>query len=293
MTGKDIQNAAFEKAGMRGYRADQVDAYLHTVAEYVDEQNEKIEDLTYKLKVLADKVEEYRTDEENIREALLGAQKLGSSIVNEAKAKAKAITEESQAAADEMMAQAKAKVEAITKESLQRATADLNALKRECDAEQRSYDLLKKEISKFKANIMQQYRSHIAMVMALPSVEEPKAEAEEQTVESKPEKEPEVSEEATPTVEAETVPQEEPVLDPLQTTLEEAAAAGEEPVKEEAFDVNTAEESYDAMHGDLSETIEFKRVTTQEEPREEKTGRPNYMEKFGELRFGGFNDTNK
>lgn len=68
MTGKDIQNAAFEKAGMRGYRADQVDAYLHTVAEYVDEQNEKIEDLTYKLKVLADKVEEYRTDEENIRE---------------------------------------------------------------------------------------------------------------------------------------------------------------------------------------------------------------------------------
>ena len=70
MTGKDIQNAAFEKAGMRGYRADQVDAYLHTVAEYVDEQNEKIEDLTYKLKVLADKVEEYRTDEENIREAL-------------------------------------------------------------------------------------------------------------------------------------------------------------------------------------------------------------------------------
>ncbi len=292
MTGKDIQNAAFEKAGMRGYRADQVDAYLHTVAEYVDEQNEKIEDLTYKLKVLAEKIEEYRADEENIREALLGAQKLGSSIVNEAKTKAQAITEESQAAADELMAQAKAKVEAITKESLQRATADLNALKRECDAEQRSYDLLKKEISKFKANIMQQYRSHIAMVMALPSVEEPKAETE-QTAESTLEKEPESSEKSASTVEAETASQEEPVLDPLQTTLEEAAAVCEESVEEESFDVNTAEESYDAMHGDLSETIEFKRMTAQEEPREEKTGRPNYMEKFGELRFGGFNDINK
>ena len=39
-------------------------------------------------------------------------------------------------------------------------------------------------------------------------------------------------------------------------------AEKEEPVEEESFDVNTAEESYDAMHGDLSETIEFKRMTT-------------------------------
>ena len=103
MTGNDIHNAVFEKAGMRGYRADQVDAYLHTVAAYIDEQNEKIEDLTYKLKVLAQKIEEYRADEESIRDALLGAQKLGTSIVNEAKAKAQTITDESQAAADELM----------------------------------------------------------------------------------------------------------------------------------------------------------------------------------------------
>lgn len=292
MTGKDIQNAAFEKAGMRGYRADQVDAYLHTVAEYVDEQNEKIEDLTYKLKVLADKVEEYRADEENIREALLGAQKLGSSIVNEAKVKAQALTEESQAAADEMMAQAKAKVEVITKESLQRATADLNALKRECDAEQRSYELLKKEISKFKSNIMQQYRSHIAMVMALPSLEEQKPEAEESAGErEQPAVEPEIKE--TAPVKMETAPQEETEPDPLQTTLEEAAAAGEESSGQEQLTNDDPEESYDALQGDLSETIEFKRMAAQEETHEEKTARPNYMEKFGELHFGGFNATNK
>ena len=298
MTGKDIQNAAFEKAGMRGYRADQVDAYLHTIAEYVDEQNEKIEDLTYKLKVLADKVEEYRSDEENIREALLGAQKLGSSIVNEAKAKAQALAEEAQASADEMMAQAKAKVEAITKESLQRATADLNALKRECDAEQRSYEMLKKEISKLKANIMQQYRSHIAMVMALPSIEEQKTDQEKESEETleKEQAIPFASEaaekmpenlDAAPKDAAEADSGEE--ADPMQTTLAEAADMTEKAEEEPGPILESRQEQESETKA--SATIPFARLNEQEEAHEEKQTRPNYMEKFGELRFGGFNDS--
>lgn len=294
MTGKDIQSAAFEKAGMRGYRADQVDAYLHTVSEYVDEQNEKIEDLTYKIKVLADKVEEYRADEENIREALLGAQKLGSSVVNEAKTKAQKLTEESQAAADEMLAQAKVKVEALTKESLQRATADLNALKREYETEQRNYDLLKKEISKFKSNIMQQYRSHIAMVMALPSVEEPKTESAEAAV-SEPENVPEVEQEERIAAEPETaavVSEEASAEQAQEMSAEPAVTDSEENTVPENIPENTEEESYDALQGDMGQTIEFKRAVLQETA-PVKPERPNYMEKFGELRFGGFNGTDK
>ena len=40
-----------------------------------------------------------------------------------------------------------------------------------------------------------------------------------------------------------------------------------------------------------SATIPFARLNEQEEAHEEKQTRPNYMEKFGELRFGGFNDS--
>ena len=277
MTGNDIQNAVFEKAGMRGYRADQVDAYLHTVAAYIDEQNEKIEDLTYKLRILAEKVEEYRADEESIRDALLGAQKLGTSIVNEAKVKAQNITEESQAAADELMAQTKVKVEALTKESLQRATSELNALKREYDMQQRSFEMLKKEIGKFKSNVMQQYRSHIAMIMALPSFEEKEAAAEETAV----------AEDIAPAIEvteAEPIaaPVEEPAApsfeEPEQVTLEEAVEIAEEPAAPQI-----------PVEDTTAPTIEFKRAS--EAPA--KPARPNYMEKFGELRFGSFNDTDK
>ena len=284
MTGNDIHNAVFEKAGMRGYRADQVDAYLHTVAAYIDEQNEKIEDLTYKLKVLAQKIEEYRADEESIRDALLGAQKLGTSIVNEAKAKAQTITDESQAAADELMAQTKVKVEALTKESLQRATADLTALKREYDRQQRNFDLLKKEISKFKNDVMQQYRSHIAMIMTLPSVEEKDAPAvEEPAVEAAA---PAVAEEDIPvSAPVEEAPAAEEVSAPVfeepeQVTLEEAVAEPAAPAAEEPAVVPAP------MIDETAPTIEFKRA-------EETKTRPNYMEKFGELRFGSFNSNDK
>lgn len=261
MTGKEILAAQFEKAGMRGYRADQVDAYLERIAEYVDEQNSKIDDLTYKIQVLAKKIEEYKADEENIREALLGAQKLGSNMLNDAKAKAEAITSEAQTAADEMIAQARIKVETITKESLQRATTDLNMLKREYDAEQRSLDLLKNEVSKFKSNIIKQYRSHLAMVMSLPSTD---TEVREEV----PVSENAEAEQETAPVMQETV-QEEAVLETAETVQEEAAPAAE--AVEEA---PAAEE-----------------VQPSEPAAEEKTGRPNYIEKFGELHFGGFNDS--
>ena len=262
MTGKEILAAQFEKAGMRGYRADQVDAYLERIAEQVDEQNSKIDDLTYKIQVLAKKIEEYKSDEENIREALLGAQKLGSNILNEAKSKAETITSEAQTAADEMIAQARIKVETITKESLQRATVDLNMLKREYDAEQRSLDLLKNEVSKFKSNIIKQYRSHLAMVMSLPSTETEVHEAENTEAPAEPVQEENVAVNAAEEVATESV-EAQPTEPVQEEVVEEPVAAEEEAPKQE----------------ESAETVQ-----------EEKTGRPNYIEKFGELHFGGFND---
>lgn len=172
MTGNDILKEEFERAGMRGgYRADQVDAFLKTVAKYVDDINGKNEDLSYKLKILADKIEEYKKDESSIRDALLGAQKLGASVLDEANQKAEAITRESKNAADEMLMQAKTKIESLTKESLQRANMEIAALKRECEREQRHLDSMKIEVSSFRSSILKQYRTHLDLLSNLPSYE--------------------------------------------------------------------------------------------------------------------------
>lgn len=171
MTGKEILEEEFEKAGMRGYRAEQVDTFLQSVAKYVDDQNDRNDDLTYKLKILADKIEEYKKDEGDIRDALLGAQKLGTSILNEAKAKAEAMEKEAKTSSDELLSQAKLKVESLTKDSLKKATMDINMIKREIDGEQRKLEAMKQEVSNFRSSILKQYKSHLDLLSNLPTVE--------------------------------------------------------------------------------------------------------------------------
>lgn len=190
MTGKEILQAEFEKAGMRGYRADQVDALLQSIASFVDKQKKENDDLTYKMKILADKIEEYKKDEESIRDALLGAQKMGSSILNEAKSKAEALTRESRAAAEEMLAsaqqksesmvssaktaseemlaQAKSKIENLTKDSLQKANLEIANARRESEREKKKLEAMKNEISSFRSSILKQYKAHLDLLSNLP-----------------------------------------------------------------------------------------------------------------------------
>jgi len=171
MTGKEILEEEFEKAGMRGYRAEQVDVFLKSVAKSVDEQNDRNDDLTYKLKILADKIEEYKKDEGDIRDALLGAQKLGTSILNEAKAKAEALEKGAKASSDELLSQAKLKVESLTKDSLKKSTMEINMIRREIDGEQRKLEAMKQEVSNFRSSILKQYKSHLDLLSNLPTVE--------------------------------------------------------------------------------------------------------------------------
>lgn len=198
MTGKEILEAEFEKAGMRGYRADQVDVLLQSIASFVDKQNTEIKDLKYKTQILADKIEEYKKDEESIRDALLGAQKMGSSILNEAKAKAETVIRESKSTSEEllstaqvkseamvreakttsedMLAHAKLKIENLTKESLLKANAEIANARKESEKEQKLLEAMKLEVSNFRSFILKQYKDHLDLLSNLPVVEEKSAE---------------------------------------------------------------------------------------------------------------------
>lgn len=314
MTGKEIMAEEFERAGMRGYRADQVDAFLQKVADYVDEQDVKINDLTYKIQILADKIEEYKADEENIRDALLNAQKLGSSILNEAKAKAESLTRDAQAKAesmvneaqstsDELMEQAKTKVEALTKDSLQKANAELAAVKRERDAEQRHLEAMKQEVSKFRASILKQYKAHLDLLSSLPTVEESKTaeekEAEEPEVIQAPEEVIEPAAEEPAEEKIEEIPAEE-----TAAAVEEGDSASEaEPEKIETITSELSGVEQELENEEKAQTKEFVGESKSEEKSREserheyafnrRSTRNSYVEKFGELRFGGFNDKDK
>ena len=305
MTGKEILQAEFDRAGKHGYMADQVDTLLQQIAAFVDEQENEKNDLTYKIQILADKIEEYKKDEENIREALLGAQKLGSSILNEAKSKAETITREAKASSDEMLSKARAKVDSLTKESLQKANHELAEIKHECENEQRRLEKIKKEVSTFRASLLKQYKQHLDLLNNLPSVEEAPAFTEPAASFEKPQEPIPVSVEedkpSDPHVREEETPAEEDTGFAVANseTIHSDFAAIESDIAEEEKG-HTKE-----FHSKSSESAEEKaaeEIDREENaasgPEEEKaapsfgrkSARPNYIEKFGELKFGGFND---
>lgn len=112
ITSQDIRAKAFEKAVFGGYEMGSVDDYLETVAQELDAQSKEIAVLKGKMKILADKVEEYRKTEEAMRQALVSAQQLATQIEADARAKGEAIVTEATAQSLEILSDIKKQIAA-------------------------------------------------------------------------------------------------------------------------------------------------------------------------------------
>ena len=87
LTPQEVSERAFQKASFGGYNMSQVDEFLDILTgDYSALYNENAV-LKNKMKVLVDKVEEYRATEEAMRKALLAAQRMADDLVKEAEQK--------------------------------------------------------------------------------------------------------------------------------------------------------------------------------------------------------------
>ena len=87
LTPQEVSERAFPKASFGGYNMGQVDEFLDLLtADYTALYNENAV-LKNKMKVLVEKVEEYRSTEEAMRKALMTAQRMADEMVQEAEKK--------------------------------------------------------------------------------------------------------------------------------------------------------------------------------------------------------------
>lgn len=190
MNAKEILNKQFEKAKLGGYRLDEVDDYLKEVSdEFAVLQKEKSE-LERKLEVLADKIREYREDEDALKDALLIAQKQGNAIVADSKASAEKLTRETNEKVEKLLAESKAKSEKMIKDADEysaktRADADAAAEKTITDANNRAAEIkaamdkqqtiqeniiqqTRKEAAEFTAKILAAYETQRELIESIP-----------------------------------------------------------------------------------------------------------------------------
>lgn len=96
LTTEQILNAKFTPVSKGTYSAEEVDAFLNTVAASYENSLNSNQELIKKISILADKIESYRNDEEAIKLALLDAHKMAESVNKSANEKAETLVSEAE-----------------------------------------------------------------------------------------------------------------------------------------------------------------------------------------------------
>lgn len=159
ISASDIRDKRFEKAAF-GYKQEEIDDFLAMLIEEFDEIDAEREDLHSKIQILADKVREYRQDEDALKDALLGAQKQGYKVVAEAQEKA-----------DEIIAQAESKANELIEEATVAHEAAMEKNRQEIEKEKQNLYEAQRQVTEFKKTLFDMYKSHLEMISAMPEIE--------------------------------------------------------------------------------------------------------------------------
>ena len=235
ISSEDVRRVTFEKS-MRGYRCDDVDDYLKQVAESMEALSAQNDDLQKKLVVLAQRIDQYRAEEDTLRTTMINAQRLGENVIREAKQKAAEIIRAANMKAEDRE---------------QRARDDVELAKQEIVT-------LKSEADSFKRSLMEMYRKHINLISKLPEYKKPE---EEEPVTAEPVQ-------AAPRPEPEPVPtQPEPVYtQPVQPVQ---PVSQPEPVQETRYyDAGDTQQAPVQEEPEKVDTVEFAIAPHPEEPEE-------------------------
>ncbi len=112
LTPQEVSERAFPKASFGGYNMAQVDEFLDVLTEDYSALYSENAVLKSKMKVLVEKVEEYRSTEDAMRKALMTAQRMADELVKEAQDQRDQLLQQAQAEAQQQVESIRQEVEA-------------------------------------------------------------------------------------------------------------------------------------------------------------------------------------
>lgn len=148
LTIDEVKNVSFRKANLGGYRPEDVEAFIEDVVATMEQHKKDKIELVKKLEILAKKIEEYRRDEENVRGALINAQKVMEATKKEAAQEAEKIINDAKMQAQDIVVKANSSV----------VEQKNNYLKLQADA------------VVLREQLLEIYKNHLALIDDLPTV---------------------------------------------------------------------------------------------------------------------------
>ena len=226
LTPQEVSARSFTKTMMGGYNMTMVDEFLDELTDDYTSLYKENASLKAKMKVLVEKVEEYRATEDSMRATLLTAQRMADSIVKEAEEKRDDILRQAEESAREKLEGLRKEAERYDKrlrqgqEEIQRFVAETRAL---CEKEMKfleEFPVLPLEVEEEQGDVVEEIEEKIlsaasAAAAVPPPVSEPEPEIP-------PVPEPPVKEEVRKAVQAAVpTPSAEKLLDTLAAAEQE------------------------------------------------------------------------
>lgn len=206
ITAKDVQKKKFEKVKF-GYNPEEVDSFLAQIENDLRLMQQDLDDSNEKIQLLADKVREYKDTEDDLKNALLLAQKQARQVVEDAQQKADAI-----------VAEAKASVDTVKSQALVDSETQLQNITAQLEAENAHLVETQHQVADFKRALFDMYKEHLELISRLP-------ESSDEIVEYVEVEETEETETAAEAVEAAAETASETVAAAAETAATETAAA--------------------------------------------------------------------
>ena len=176
ITAQDIREKTFEKSAFGGYAMGEVDDFLDSLAADMAAAQKESATLRTKMKVLVDKIEEYRESEDAMRLALVSAQKVAKTIQDDARTQADELVANAQAEADRILSEAKAEAESVLGGlTRQREAEELRLQKAQTAAADyvQKFRMVLEHESSFLDSLVES--DFVQEVIVTPAPEEPKA----------------------------------------------------------------------------------------------------------------------
>ncbi len=212
LTAKDINNKKFEQT-RPGYKPEEVDDFLREIALQITQMQKDKEEIEKKIEVLVESVREYKKDEDALKDALIGAQKQGRAVVQEAHENA-----------DKIIAEAHVKAEGI-----------IGNTRVQLEKEKHCLAKMQQEVSDFKQNLLTMYKAHLEQITSIPEFED------------------ESEEEAPAPTAVEEKPAEQPKAEPAPVNMEATRVVDTSSVKRErtGFPFESNQSSGESKFGNL------------------------------------------
>jgi cell division initiation protein len=193
MTPQEAEARVFTKANFGGYNIQQVDTFLDTLIEDYGALYQENATLKSKMKLLVDKVEEYRSTEDAMRKALHSAQKMADELIQEGEAKKAAAIEAAVTEAQQQSEAVRAQL-ALQEEAEQ---AKLDALRTDLANEEVRLEAARAATTAYVAKLKELYTQELTYIGSLSSLTAADVQARKEA-EAQPAPQPEAAPEPDP-----------------------------------------------------------------------------------------------